>query len=322
MLTKLSTGCLLLGLTLTTVAISQDAPTPPPPPKKEKKENIIIRKKGDGKEKMTIIVDGDKVTINGKPVENMKDADFEILRSEDFDMLPQLGNRIAPMVRMKMLGNGNESPINRAFLGVISTNDEKGAKITTVNKESPAAKAGLQVNDIITKVGDTNMIKGGDDLFKAIGKYQPGDQVSVIYLRDNKELKTMVTLEKNPNPAPRIMNMNRNFNFNMPDMPALRDMKIQYNSKPKLGLEIQDVEEGKGVKVLDVDEDMPAAKAGLQKDDIITEVDGASIASVDELKTKISHIKDGDHLKLGIQRKGKNQEIDVKIPKKLKTADL
>ena len=74
--------------------------------------------------------------------------------------------------------------------------------------------------------------------------------------------------------------------------------------------------------MLDVDEDMPAAKAGLQKDDIITEVDGALIASVDELKTKISHIKDGAHLKLGIQRKGKKQEIDVKIPKKLKTADL
>ena len=314
MLTKLSTGCLLLGLTLTTVAKSQDAPTPPPPPKKEKKENIIIRKNGDAKEKMTIIIDGDKMTINGQPVENIKDLDI--------DFSTPGGGKMGLRGPMTLLLNGPETLPNRAFLGVISTNDDKGAKITTVNKESPAAKAGLQVNDIITKVGDTNMIKGGDDLFKAIGKYQPGDQVSVIYLRDNKELKTMVTLEKNPNPTPRMMNMNRNFNFTMPDMPALRDMKIQYSSKPKLGLEIQDLEEGKGVKVLDVDEDMPAAKAGLQKDDIITEVDGALIASVDELKTKISHIKDGAHLKLGIQRKGKKQEIDVKIPKKLKTADL
>jgi serine protease Do len=144
----------------------------------------------------------------------------------------------------------------------------------------------------------------------------------VLYIRDNKELKATVTLEKNINQLPRVINMNRDFNFNMPDLPALRDMKIQYSRKPKLGLEIQDLEEGKGVKVLDVEDDMPAAKAGLQKDDQITEVDGVAVTSVDELKAKISQIKEGDHLKLGIQRKGKKQEIEVKIPKKLKTADL
>ena len=73
---------------------------------------------------------------------------------------------------------------------------------------------------------------------------------------------------------------------------------------------------------MDVDSELPAGKAGLQKDDLITEIDGMAIASVDELKSKLGKIKEGDHIKLGISRNGKKQELEVKIPKKLKTADL
>jgi serine protease Do len=60
-----------------------------------------------------------------------------------------------------------------------------------------------------------------------------------------------------------------------------------FNRKPRLGIEIQDVEEGKGVKILDVDDDTPAAKAGLKKDDIISELNGKSINSVDELQSAL-----------------------------------
>jgi S1-C subfamily serine protease len=58
---------------------------------------------------------------------------------------------------------------NSAYLGVTSNGSDKGAKIVSVQKESPAEKAGFKKDDIITKVNDTK-ITGSGDLYDAIGR--------------------------------------------------------------------------------------------------------------------------------------------------------
>ena len=322
----------LLALCITVGANAQTKEKAPVA--KEKQESITIRKKSDSKEKVTIVIDGDNITVNGKPVEDMKSEDIEILRNKGIGpLMPRIRARIAPMMNggMKMLREAN----NRAFLGVVTEKTEKGAKINSVEKESAAEKAGLKKDDIITKVGDTK-IEGSDDLYEAIGKYKPDEKVNITYLRDGKENKITATLGKNA-AADMVFNFNnkdfnfdnkqfkfdnKDFNFEMPRITGPNGMDIMYNRKPRLGLEIQDVEEGKGVKVLDVDSDTPASKAGLQKDDVITEIDGAVIASVDDLKEKIRGKKEGDSFKITFRRNGNTQTADIKFPKKLKTADL
>jgi serine protease Do len=308
---------LSLGLGMTAIAHAQEKA------KKEKEESITIRHKGDKKEKLTIVVDGDKITVNGKPLEDLKDSDIEILRNEDIhSLMPMIRSRIAPLGSLKMFGDVSG---NRAFLGVTSEKSDKGAKITKVEKESAAEKTGLKTDDIITKVGDTK-IENSEDLYDAIGKYKPEDKVSITYLRDGKEATTTATLGKTANT--RVYSLNgQDFNFNMPqmDFPRMDGMngfRFNYSPKPKLGLQIQDVEEGKGVKILDVDDDTPAAKAGLKKDDIISEVDGKSVATVDDLKSKLGDLKPGDSVKITYKRDSKTQTADIKFPKKLKTAEL
>lgn len=296
---------------------------------KEKKENIIIRKKGDTKEKLTIVVDGENITVNGKPIEEMKDSDVEILRNKGITSIgPRLKGRLAPMGSMKMFGGDNFSiTSNRAFLGVTSEKSDKGAKISSVEKESAAEKIGLKKEDIITKVGDTK-IEGSDDLYEAIGKYKPEDKVTISYLRDGKEATATAVLGKSKSADVRTFNLDKlegmgnNFRFEMPDLPRMNGMEMIYNRKPRLGMEIQDVEEGKGVKVLAIDDDTPAAKAGLQKNDVISDIDGKSIASVDELKSRLKDLKEGDSLVVTFQRAGKTQTATIKLPKKLKTAEL
>jgi len=122
----------------------------------------------------------------------------------------------------------------------------------------------------------------------------------------------------------RIPNMEHNFNF---DEHVIKggpgNFRISSaNGRPKLGMQIEDLEAGDGVKVTDVDDDLPAGKAGLKEDDIITDVSGKSVKSVDELRDQIKDLKPGDALKLGLKRGGKAQTIEVKIPKKLKSANL
>nr|WP_294995311.1 PDZ domain-containing protein [uncultured Sediminibacterium sp.] len=287
---------------------------------KEPKEKIS--------KKLSIVVDGDKVTINGKDIKEMSPEEMEKLG--DMDML-----KLSPGLRMMIPGRGGANFFKldelrkggkeRALLGVMSEKHEKGAKITSVTSESGASKAGLQKDDIITKVNDVT-ITGSEDLYETIGKYKPEDKVTIHYLRDGKENTTTATLGK-------TMEMgfdfdfgdsfNRNFNFD--NMPKLRNgmpFSFNYSSKPKLGISIEDTENNKGVKVTEVDDDTPADKAGIKTDDIITSINGKAVNAVDEIKEALKDLKEGDVVKAGITRAGKSQVIEIKLPKKLKTADL
>jgi hypothetical protein len=95
-----------------------------------------------------------------------------------------------------------------------------------------------------------------------------------------------------------------------------------FNDGPKIGISIEDLTEGSGAKVLEVTEGSPAAKAGIVKNDIITSVDGSSICDVATLQEKASGLKAGDAITLKLTRDGKTKEVTVKIPKKVKKANI
>ncbi len=286
--------------------------------KSEKKETIIIKKNSDKPGKMTIVVDGDKVTVNGKPIEELKDEDIEVLRNGEGRIeIPGIRGRLTPRGGMKMFRDGIANAGNRAFLGVSSEKSEKGAKISSVEKQSAADKIGLQKDDIISKVNDV-AIGNPDDLYEVIGKYKPEEKVTITYLRDGKEKTASATLGKTKGASSFTFN-GEDFNF---DLPRMQDFNFNFSQKPRLGIEIQDLPEGKGVKILEVDKDSPAAKNGLQKDDIITEINGEIINSVDGMRSKLKDSKEGDTLKLNLLRNGKSQMAEIHFPKKLKTAEL
>jgi serine protease Do len=322
-----SLAVLALGFSLGASAQTQEKQLP----LKKKDGSITIRKKGDSNEKTTIVIEGDKITVNGKPLEDLKDSDIEVLRERSFAPLARIRDRV-PMGSLRMMRDDFPFGGSRAFLGVASEKNEKGAKINSVEKESAAEKAGLKKDDIITKIGDTK-IDGADDLFSAINNYKPEDKVTITYLRDGKEGQVTATLGKTESLARTFKfdgkdfseNFKRDFNFKMPSIPSIPrmdGMEFSFSRKPRLGVEIQDLSEGKGVKILDVDSESAAAKAGLQKDDVITEIDGKAVASVDELRSHVRDWKDGDSAKITYQRAGKTQTATVSFPKKLKTAEL
>lgn len=53
---------------------------------KEEAEQIIITKKGTGNEKLNIVIDGDKVTLNGEPVRSDKNSKVTITRRKIKDL--------------------------------------------------------------------------------------------------------------------------------------------------------------------------------------------------------------------------------------------
>lgn len=290
---------------------------------KKESEQIIITRKGNNDEKMVIELNGDKVIVNGKPVDKDND-EVRIHRAKIKDVYAYGGNGFS--------GSWNDNfamsdvDENRAMLGVTTDKDSKGAEVQTVSKESGAEKAGLKKGDIITRIDDYK-VEGPDGLTTAIRKHKPGDKVTVTIIRDGKEQKLTAELGK-------WKGVRQTYSYSMPNMnfdalpriqslPRIQGQNWNWSSgSPKLGLFVQDAEDGKGVKVIDVDDDSNAAKAGLKEDDVITEIDGVDITGADQVVKIVKESKDKVSLKMKIQRKGKTENVEVKIPRKLKTADL
>lgn len=311
---------------------------------KEKKEvqHITITKKGDKKEKIVVEIDGDKVTINGKPLEEYKDKDGDIkVNLHKLKDLESLSFLRTPGAGAWNLNNDGKDAFglystdeNRAMLGVTTESATEGAQIESVTKGSAAEKAGLKENDIITKIGD-KIIENPEDLSQAIKKQKPGDKVDIVYLRDKKENKATAELTKWKGVGAFSFTPGQNFKMEMdnfkpkvhaiPDVQAPFDQYYRYSwpgASPKLGLSVQDTDDGKGVKVIDVEGEGNAAKAGIKKEDIITHLDDKAITNVDEISKMLKEKKDNPTVRFQLNRSGKSQNIEVKMPRKIKTAGL
>ena len=87
--------------------------------------------------------------------------------------------------------------IEKPYIGVsvISVSNEtqkyglpQGAAVQSLTDDGPAKAAGLQVNDIITKVNDTE-ITSSNDLVKTIGACKPGDQITLTVYRQGQTME-------------------------------------------------------------------------------------------------------------------------------------
>lgn len=74
---------------------------------------------------------------------------------------------------------------------------ESGALIGEIVKDSPASKADIKVNDVLTQV-DGNKISSSADMVSEIRSKKPGNKVTIKINRNGKELSVEVTLEERP----------------------------------------------------------------------------------------------------------------------------
>jgi serine protease Do len=312
--------CLLLCQPLAAQDKEKDKDKAKDKNKVSENEEIIIKRKGDKDAKVTIEIKDDEITINGKPLVEFNDDNIIINRRKS--LLSPLHSPFRGQSGSLSFSE-SEGPDNVAYLGVITEDDDKGARIEDVTDNSAAEKAGLKEGDIISKVGETK-IERPDDLTKVVRKQKPGDKITITYERDGKRNQTEVALGKRKERTLNIQSPHfeaENFKLDWKDSDF--GPRLSYSSgRPRLGIKAQDTEDGKGVKVLSVDDESTAEKAGIKEDDVITEFDGKKINSTDELVNAARDAKDKPIIKITFTRDGKAQTVEVKIPRKLKTANL
>lgn len=117
----------------------------------------------------------------------------------DKDGKRQVYDGDGPMVRRGYLGVGltELTPELRAHFGVP---EDKGAMVSQIaDPDSPAAKAGIQVGDILTSI-DGQDVKGSWDVMSKVRKLKDGEQVPVEIWRNGKAQRITVTIAEKERP--------------------------------------------------------------------------------------------------------------------------
>jgi membrane-associated protease RseP (regulator of RpoE activity) len=89
------------------------------------------------------------------------------------------------------------SPELRAYLGAPR---DRGVLVDAVRPDSPAARAGLQVGDIVTDV-DGDATKSASDVLGAMTDRKKGDQVAVVAVRHGQRVELRAKLDSDPGPV-------------------------------------------------------------------------------------------------------------------------
>ena len=305
MITKITLATALTWLIAISAFAQPTPPAPPSPPKGKVKKMIIIRN-GD-----STIVQGDDLVIDMNDLQNGVPEKFR-KQLKGFN----------PNDMMRQPGSINE---NKALLGVLTEKNEKGAIIKEIMKGTPAEKAGLKADDIITAINGV-AINSAEELTQEVGKYMPETKITITYLRNRQTENTTAILARNNREANRNYQFIDTMVFNMDDMfKILPPERKEWAPKPRklqLGVGIQDMENSKGVKITSVTENSPAALAGIKKDDVILSVNGTSLTDINDLRRILNETKEGDKWKVDYERGNKKTSTEVVFPKKLKTAEL
>jgi len=132
------------------------------------------------------------VAIEGHSVATQAQLRFQITPRYAGEILSVTLLRGDEKLETRVTLTGELAPYRHAFLGVFpsriqETEESQGILINGVWPESPAETAGLQKGDLLTSIGDTQVIKAAKGL-EAMGSLHPEDSVELTVKRGDEEL--------------------------------------------------------------------------------------------------------------------------------------
>jgi len=200
--------------------------------------------------------------------------------------------------------------------------EARGVGLEKVVENSPAAAAGLQNGDVVLRF-DGEEVKSVTKLTRMIGETSPDQKARLTILRGGEEREITVTIGKRPpftfermmpmgsfpalpTPPSGEFKLSDEFFKNMPpgEFPGNGAFVWNFASGRKIGVVAESltkqlgehfgVADGRGLLLMEVRENSPAAKAGLKAGDIITEVDGTVVSDSMELIRAVNVKKEGE----------------------------
>jgi serine protease Do len=205
-------------------------------------------------------------------------------------------SRIFPSLRDK-------GELNRSWIGVQIQNltpelakslglpSTSGALVADVLPSSPAAKAGIQSGDVLTRF-DGKSVESSSSLPVLVSLTESGKSVNVELWRNGRSQTASVKLESQPSQKAGGSSGEREsggFGLSLrPFSPGLRQ---------ELG-----VDASSGVLIAEVTPGSPAARAGLRPGDVVTELGGKAMSDPGELANALKQLGKGQIARLKVAR--------------------
>ena len=180
------------------------------------------------------------------------------------------------------IGINDVTPENARFFDVKKA---EGALVSQVEPNSPGAKGGLKTGDVITAI-DGQPVNDSGELQVVVGQKRPGTTIDLDVVREGKTMKVPVTLEA------------------MGSRNGETESGNAQQGKPRWGVGLQDLtpdvrnevqapSDVRGAVVGNVQPGSPADNAGLQRGDIIVEVNRHPVQSASDAVEQLSKIVKG-----------------------------
>jgi len=187
------------------------------------------------------------------------------------------------------IGIADVTPENAKFFG---DSTAMGGVVTQVEPDSPGARAGLQIGDVITEI-DGHKVSDAGELQVIVGQKKPGTKINLMVLRDKKTMTIPVTLEELGNRGEESGSTSHEGNEKMRWGLGLDDLT------PELRDQLQVPRDVHGAVIEQVQPGSPADNAGLQQGDIILEVNRHKVQSAADVQQALSGVgKEQDALVL------------------------
>ena len=165
--------------------------------------------------------------------------------------------------------------VNQAFADSFKLDKPEGALVSTVEKGSPADKAGLQSGDVIRKVNGQAIVSSGD-LPAIIGLASPGDSIKLDIWRQGgpKELTA------------RLVNSNEKSTAVASKKETINQGKLGLALRPLQPDEKQEAGIDGGLLVQQASG--PAAMAGVQSGDVLISINGIPVKNIEQLRAAVA----------------------------------
>src|SRR3954468_21940321 len=194
------------------------------------------------------------------------------------------------------IGIADVTPENAKFFG---DSTAMGGVVTQVEADSPGAKAGLQIGDVITEI-DGHSVTDAGELQVVVGQKQPGTKVDLTVLRDGKTMTMAVTLEE-------LGSRHSDGTSSSGEGTGKMHWGLGLgNLTPEIRDQIQAPADIHGAVIQQVQPGSPADNAGLQQGDVILEVNRHKVQSASDVQQALSSVANGQDALLLVWSNGGN----------------
>jgi len=217
------------------------------------------------------------------------------------DLLPQL--RQGKIVRGRIGVSLESRPMSRDYASSLGLANTNGAEVTDVTAGGPAANAGMRIGDVIVEFNG-RPVTDNSELVGMVTRTAPGTTVPVKVVRDRKTVSLNVTVQELNLDQERSLST-RNQPRPSREEPTSTDFGMALQElTPTIRRQLELPAGRTGAVVASVTPFGPAADSGLRPGDVILQIQGQSVRSLEEATKALSALAVGQTVRLIVWRDG------------------